>query len=256
MTTISMEPAKWFPAVQAKKDKVLTLFCLPHAGGDVINFWEWPRYLPPEVEVRCAALPGKYARSSEPHLPSFNAAVAALEQTIRPYLGKPYALFGHSMGALLAFELAHRLRDSERPPLGLFVSGMSAPHRFTSDRDSRRMTNQEILEFLRDTDGIPEEMLVEEGAMLTVIPAVRHDLLLCDTYSYAHSQPLNCATSVFGGREDDFDAESLDAWREAVGPRCRVSWFDGGHMFILTRPQEVTDAITSSLIGLARSAGA
>lgn len=253
MTSISMEPAKWFPALQAKKESALTLFCLPHAGGDVINFWDWPRHLPPELEVRCAALPGKYARSSELHLPSFDDAVRALEQTIRPYLGKPYALFGHSMGALLAFELAHRLRQSSTPPLGLFVSGMSAPHEFTSERNSQRMTDQEILEFLRDTDGIPEEMLVAEGAMLAVIAAVRNDLLLCDTYAYSHAQPLDCPTSVFGGREDSFDAESLDAWREVVGPRCRISWFDGGHMFVMTQPREVTNAITSGIIGLARN---
>ena len=103
-------------------------FCFPHAGGAASVFRGWPQYTGGELEIYAAQLPGRATRQSEPPITDFDALTDAAVRDILPLLGRPFVLFGHSMGALVAFEAAHRLRELNlEPPVHLFVSGEPAP---------------------------------------------------------------------------------------------------------------------------------
>ena len=225
--------SRWFPMLQANQKKTrLTLICFPHAGGDVINYWPWEQTLSPNIELRGVSLPGKYGRSREKALPNFSLAVDALERTVRPLLHRPYALFGHSMGALLAFELARRLQGLGLPPVRLFVSGMKAPQLYNVDPVNSALDDAGLIELLRDLNGTPEEMLLVPEMMRLILPALRQDLALCDSYEYVRASPLECPVSVFAGRHDDANPDAIDAWHNVAANPCKIRWFDGGHMFL------------------------
>ena len=252
----SVDPSRWFPTPNRSPDASFTLFCLPHAGGDIINFWTWPRLMPLGVELRCAALPGKFGRSSEPAMTTFDAALDMLERTIQPYLDRPYAIFGHSMGALLAFELTRRLQHSARPPLHLFASGMVAPDRYRPEHDLAAMTDSEVIEFLREMNGTPDELLTDPGAMRVILPAVRNDFALCHSYAYVPAARIACPMTVLAGRQDKMGLADVEPWCDAAGAGCRVAWFDGDHMFVKSSAAAVLGVIAAELIPLSLNASA
>src|ERR1043166_8527346 len=192
----------------------LRLFCFPYAGGGAEIYRLWPQNLPSEVEVCVAQLPGRGTRLREQPFTSLDALVEAATEAIAPWLDKPFALFGHSMGAMISFELARRLRDQDGPqPAHLFVSGRRAP----------QLPNNEPI-----TYNLPEAELGQILLRLTGTPKA-----VVQTYVYRPDVPLDCPLTAFGGlRDSEVSREQVEAWREQTTSEFALRMLPGGHFFL------------------------
>lgn len=214
------------------------LFVFPHAGAGA-RAYRLAAYLPDTVEVCTVQLPGRENRFAEPALTSLDDAVAVLAPLIADHTDLPYAFFGHSMGALIAFETARRLRAlGARLPDRLFLSGMRAPG--LPDRDPRHTLPDDKLLATADFDGVPAE--VRE----LLLPLLRADLTLCETYTYRAEAPLPCALTVLAGADDDsVDETELDGWREHTRADFALHLFpDAPHLYVRGAQRQLAETIT------------
>lgn len=225
----------WFLAWHRKPQARVRLFCFPYAGGGASLFRSWPELVPPELEICPVQLPGRENRLGDPpfsHLPALTEALAA---ALSPYLEMPYALFGHSMGALISFELARYLRRTGQHsgPLALFVSGHRAPHLPPLTPPIYHLPDDEFLAKLRHLQGTPEAVLQNEELLHVLMPLLRADFTLCETYTYHEERALHCPLYAFGGLQDaDTPAETITAWRKQTDVRFQQRFFSGGHFFL------------------------
>jgi medium-chain acyl-[acyl-carrier-protein] hydrolase len=212
----------------------LRLFCFPYAGGSSLIFRNWQGNLPPAVEVCPVQLPGRGNRLREPVFTQAQPLVRALAEGLLPHVDVPFAFFGHSMGAMLSFELARHLRREHNvEPRHLFVSGRRAPQVPSFEAPTYDLPTAEFIEALRHLNGTPPEVLSQSELMQKMIPLLRGDFEVCDTYSYTPEPPLSCPITVFGGLQDTgVKREHLDAWREQTGAAFFLRMLPGDHFFL------------------------
>lgn len=212
----------------------LRLFCLPYAGGAASIYRQWPQHLPAMVEVCPVQLAGRGNRMREPPITHSSVLVEQLASAMRPLLDKPYALFGHSMGALICFELARRLRREGMPaPVHLFVSGRRAPQRPDNETLRYLLSDADLKEHLRLLNGTPRELLEHPELMELMLPLLRADLEVNENYNYTDEPPFDCPVSAYGGLQDlEVSREDLDAWREHTASAFNLRLFDGDHFFL------------------------
>jgi len=228
----------------------LRLFCLPYAGGGAAAYRAWADGLPPEIEVCRIELPGRGSRFAEPRFKSAAELVRAAADGLRPHLDPPFALFGHSMGALLAFELARELRRRGRPlPALLLVAGHEAPQCPDPDPPLSHLPDSEFVEEIRRRyDGIPAEVLAEPELLDLLLPVLRDDVALLERYRYSEEPPLDCPISCLGGEEDRrVSRESLEAWRDQTVRSFALRLIPGGHFFIESARAAVLRAVGEDL---------
>ena len=225
--------AAWFTITTPKQQADMRLFCFPYAGGNITLFHNWSRQLPGSVEVCAAQLPGRGNRMRETPFTSLRPLVESLGEAIGPLLQKPFAFFGHSMGALIAFELTRYLRrEKGLSPRHLFVSGRRAPHVPKRESPIHDLPQPEFIEELRRLDGTPSEVLEHPELMELMIPLLRADFAMVDTYEYVPEPPLECGITAYGGLQDhEVDRESLEAWRDCTQGRFILRMLPGGHFF-------------------------
>lgn len=229
----------------------LRLFCFPYAGGTAAAYRSWTEALPPQVDVCPIQLPGRGSRFREAPFRRAPDLVRAAADALRPHLDLPFALFGHSMGALVAFELAREMRRrSWASPVLLAVSGHHAPQRPDPEPPVAHLPDAEFLEQIRERyDGIPEEVLAEEELLKLVLPMLRADVLVLESHPYAEESPLDCALSCFGGEQDRHTKrEDLEAWREQTRGPFTLRTFPGGHFFIDSAREAVLSALSEHLL--------
>ena len=233
------------PAPQA----ALRLFCLPYAGGGAYIYRDWVEHLPAKVEVCPIQLPGRGNRLREAPLTRMTPLVEAIAEAITPMLDKPFAIFGHSMGALIGFELARFLgREHAKAPSHLFVSGRSAPQIRDADKRTYDLPEPEFIEELRRLNGTPQEVLEHPELMQMMIPILRADFETIQTYEYQAGQPLDCPIVAMGGIQDpDVSRQDLDAWREQTEGPFTLRMFPGGHFLINTARPMLLQAIAKEL---------
>lgn len=229
----------WFICPKPRIQSRLRLFCFPYSGSGSSIFFQWPENLPADVEVWLAQLPGRGNRLKEPPFSRLSALVEVVAENIYALLNQPFALFGHSMGALVCFELARYLRKVGRPePVHLFVSGRGAPHVPGTGAPIHELPEPEFIEELKSMHGMAPEVLASEELMQLLIPILRADFSVCETYDYQEEQPLNCSISAYGGLQDDgVNSDQLDAWRDLTGGSFLLHMFPGDHFFINTARQ-------------------
>lgn len=235
------KPIRWF-VPQAVPGAVprRRLFCIPFAGGGTVVFHGWARDLPHDLELCAVLLPGREARLSEPAFADLGQLVPALADALHGHLDMPFALFGHSVGALIAFELARELRRrGVRPPEHLFASAFRAPSRPNVNRVMHSLTDTELIHELRGYGGVPEAVFESRELLELVLPTVRADFALHETYLHRAEAPLDTPMTVFGGlRDEKVQPEHLQGWREHTTARFRQEMFDGDHFFLRSfRPQ-------------------
>lgn len=212
----------------------LRLFCLPYAGGGAGIFQGWSTGLPADIEVCPVQLPGREIRMMEPAFRHIDPLVDTLVPALLPYLDRPYAMFGHSMGALIAFEVARRLTGRHGlPPRWLFVSGHRAPQLPDPDPPIHHLPDEQFIAELRRLKGTPEEILQHAELMQLLLPRLRADLALAETYTYRADAPLACPISAFGGsRDSEVSLAELEAWHEQTTDRFRSRLIPGDHFFL------------------------
>src|SRR6185295_8097027 len=169
----------------------IRLFCFPYAGGNSSVFHDWGRQLPGYMKVKAVELPGRLYRFKEPPIDRIARLVPTLMRELRPWLTFPLALFGHSLGALIAFEFAREMRRAGLPPpVHLFASSYPAPQLPRSDVSAHTLSEPLFLK--RVSSLLPREVMMNKELLSTILPTLRSDFALCETYEYAHEPPLDC----------------------------------------------------------------
>lgn len=211
----------------------LRLLCFHPAGGGPSMFRGWPAGLPEDIEVLAVQLPGREARLSEACLTTYRSAIEQLGAALRPYLDRPYALFGHSMGALLAYGVAVTAgRHGERRPTRLLVSGCPGPGSVPAEPGRADRPDEELIADLRSMGGTPEGVFADRDLLDLILPTLRADFALCDSYRRPDGPRLDCPVSVFGGEDDTVRPEDLQRWSGATHGSTTVRTFPGGHFFL------------------------
>jgi len=248
-SSFSSARSKWFMVYQHNSAATLRLFCFPYGGGNSAAFHAWPGLLSKNVEVWCALLPGRGVRLGEKPITDLRIMVEELKNAIRPLLEKPYALFGHSMGALLAFELARGLQTLGLPlPRHIFLSGHPAPHLPKHGKKRHMLSDDEFVEDVKKLGGIPKELANNKEALEILLPALRADIRAYETHRYVDGPPLPCSTSAFGGLQDvDVPRDSLEQWRSLVSGSFSVQMFPGDHFFLNSARESVTEQVARKL---------
>jgi medium-chain acyl-[acyl-carrier-protein] hydrolase len=225
----------WVRRAARRRPARLTLFCLPFAGGGAAAFRDWPRLLPPDVEVCPVHLPGREDRFREPAIVQVDVLADELLEGLAPHIDRPFGLFGHSMGGLIAFELARRLRGAGFEPSWFFASGSTAPHLPRRGPTRHRLPQDEFVAAIRELNGVPPALVDNPEVMDLMLPTLRRDFTLVETYRYRPKAPLPCPVVVFGGRDDpEVAPEDLEAWREHAAGRFEVHVLPGDHFFLAT----------------------
>ncbi|MCA6119373.1 thioesterase [Bradyrhizobium sp. WSM 1738] len=239
----------------------MRLLCLPYSGGSAMIYARWRRLLPSWVDVHPVEWPGRGARMDEPLATDPRLLASQLARELGAQLDGPYALFGHSLGAVIAFELAHSLIDHGAPaPSILFASGAEAPAVRDGSKWRLPLSDEALLHELRNLRGTPDEALSNAELMRSALPVLRADFLMCGAYVYRPRHQLPCPVHVFGGTEDETSHEALEAWRQETSASFRLDMLPGHHFFIHTQQAELIDLIGAALsrqsgrsIGLHRS---
>ena len=203
----------------------------------------------PGVEVLAAQLPGREQRLSETPLRHMEEAVPAALEALAPRLDRPFAFYGHSLGALFAYELTRALRDRGGPlPVHLFASGSRAPHMPLPEDPVHVLRGEAFLERLGNLGGTPPEVLAHRELMDLFTPMLLADFHLSETYRRPAADPLPVPLTALGGREDgEVRPERLEAWRDQTRETFDLRWYPGGHFFLHERRDEVLSAVRRAL---------
>ena len=225
------------------------LFCFPYAGGGASIFRKWSDSLPPYVEVCPIQLPGREDRLKEAPFTHISPLVQTLTQVLRPYLSIPFAFFGHSMGALISFELARQLRAQQEPdPVHLFISGRRAPQIRDRNPLIHTLPQPEFLEELRQLNGTPKVVLENSELMQLFSPILRADFSICGTYTYLEQSPLDCSISAFGGIEDTEETPDLiENWSTQTHSSFSLQMLPGDHFFVNTSQALLLEMLSGEL---------
>jgi medium-chain acyl-[acyl-carrier-protein] hydrolase len=224
---------RWIVRYRQNEQARLRLFCFPYAGGGASIFRPWVDALPPEVEICGIQLPGRESRLGEQAYTRLTPLIQALEGAISPYLDRPFAFYGHSMGALLSFELARQLRRTQdKLPVCIYLAAYRAPQLPNPNIKIYHLPS-EVFKVVLRADGIPDTILKNEELMQAILPTLRADFELCDTYEFRDEPPLACPFLIFGGLEDvRVRAADLEAWPVHSSAECHLSMLPGSHFFL------------------------
>lgn len=215
----------------------LRVVCFAHAGAGAAMFRTWPDALPAGIELVCPSLPGRDARAAEQPLADMPSVVARVAADVSPFLTMPYCLFGHSLGALVAFELAHELgHRGARPPVRLFVAAQRAPRLPHPQAPIYALPDADFLAGVqRRHDALPAALLADPEMKRYLTRLLRADFTLVETYRSVRSDRISCPITVFGGREDTAVSPALlPGWAEETSASCETVLLPGSHFFFRT----------------------
>ena len=239
----------WLIRPYPKPQASLRLFCFPYAGAGASIFYPWAKQLPAEIELCAIQLPGRENRLRESPLNRLKEVVQSLVPLLKPYLDLPFAFFGHSMGALISFELTRELRRQNYSlPFHLFVSGRKAPQLLDLEPPIHHLPDAQFIEKIKNFQGTPEAIWQDNQLIEQFIPILRADFTILETYFYGNEAPLNCPINVFGGIKDPKVKEAeLSAWQQQTQAAFNLKMFPGDHFFIHSQKRELLQVLSTQL---------
>lgn len=241
-------PDPWLPFRKPRPSAKLRLFCFPYASGGASLYRAWPAALPADVEVCAVQLPGREGRIAEPPFTAMTKLVPAVADALTPYLDLPFALFGHSMGSIISFELCRELRRRKAPmPFQLIASGCHSPD--LPDRDVIHDKPDEVIfHHLGVLGGISKAALDNPELMAMVLPLIRADGSITETYVFTEEEPLDVPLTAFGGKRDPKAThETIEAWRPHSRGPVSTEYFPGDHFFLNSDRDQVVAAVSRIL---------
>ena len=242
---------RWLPhcRLNAGQPKV-RLFCFPHAGGTARVFDKWPGRLPWTVQMCAVQLPGREMRLNEPAVTRMTQLVDELSKALLPWIDRPVALFGHSLGAKIAFEFARRIQAApgEIEIAHLFVSGANAPHLCSAEVSVYDLPDDEFVQRLRHFRGTPREVLEDPSLMRFLAPRLRSDFELDGTYRFEPGEKLSCPVTAWAGETDDLaPPTSVKEWGGYTTGPFQFRALKGAHFALYEREAEVLPEIRRAL---------
>lgn len=238
-----MSPAvtgAWFVTPAANAHCEVRLICFPFAGGGTLTYRGWPGMLDSRVEVVAVQLPGRDRRRAEEPIPSIMSVVVQVADAIEAHLDRPYLLCGHSMGAVLAFEMSRELRRRGlRQPDGVIVSARRAPHLPDPGPVMHTLSDRDFKARLKGMNGTPPEVLESDELMDLVLPMLRADFQACETHEYTDEPPMEYPLLAMGGDADpDVEPESVEAWHRYTTGEFEAVIMRGDHFVIQNHAEE------------------
>ncbi|MGA8117312.1 MAG: alpha/beta fold hydrolase [Actinocatenispora sp.] len=242
------DPDAWVRRFHPSPDAAVRLICLPHAGGSAPFFFPVSAALSPGIEVLAVQYPGRQDRRREPLIDSIAALSDATYEAVLPHTDRPFALFGHSMGATVAFELGRRLEAEGRQPVHVFASGRRAPSRQLFETVHQR-DDEGIIADLRTLSGTDQRIFGDDEIMRSVLPAIRNDYKAAETYRFEPGGgTLHCPVSVLVGDDDPkVDLDAANAWQDHTTGECTVTVYPGGHFYLVEHAPAVLALISDRL---------
>jgi surfactin synthase thioesterase subunit len=238
----------WAPYYRPRPDARVRLICLPYAGGSASVYHSWPDALPTDVDVCGVQLPGRETRIHEPPVAKMDQLVPMLLDALRPWFDLPFALFGHSMGALVGFEMARELRQrGERMPIHLFASGCHAPQ-YPDPAVVYDLPDAEFLDYLRSINGLSDAVLDNKELISMMLPMMRADAEVTETYTCQPIAPFGFPITAFAGLEDPMTTHAeVEGWRQHTTERFALAYFPGDHWFLQSARDEILQAVVKNL---------
>jgi medium-chain acyl-[acyl-carrier-protein] hydrolase len=231
-------------------NKIL-LFCIPYAGGSAVIFNKWKQYLDPNIELIPVELAGRGRRIHEGLYKDVSEVTEDVFKLIKEKIVEsPYALFGHSLGSMISYELAQKIRSLCLPePVHIFFSGRSAPHSKRNDRKIYHLMNDEnFKKEIIQLGGTPSEFFEHPELMELFIPFLKNDFRLAEMEMHDTTiRPFNRSITVFLGKDDDLTPEQIDGWKKHTNQVCNVHYFNGGHFFLHHETEQIVKAINKAL---------
>ncbi|WP_327136031.1 alpha/beta fold hydrolase (plasmid) [Streptomyces sp. NBC_01343] len=250
MTETLQGTSAWIRRFQPSPDAPHRLVCFPHAGGAATFWFPMAQALAPQVDVLAVQYPGRQDRRSEPCIEDIETLAAHAAEEVLAWSDRPVTLFGHSMGAMVAFETARRLEELGRPPAGLVVSGMRAPSRARggSGRAGTAETAEELVAGILRLQGTDAAVLDDPELVRMILPTIRSDYKAAESYRWRPGPPLRTPIAVLTGTEDPHvDAEQAAAWREHTAGPFSLTVFTGGHFFLNEHADDVRKVVTDHI---------
>ncbi len=242
------EKDAWIPFRKPNPSAKVRLFCFPYAGGGASVYRQWGQQLPPEIDVCAVQLPGRESRLREEPISDMATMAELLSRALSPYMDMPFALFGYSMGAGIAHALTRTLAEVGREPFLLMAAARRAPH-LPVEELIHGLPREEFKRKLQQLGGTPKEAFEHEELMDLLLPLLRADLQLNDTYCQPQTPSIGCAVSAYGGLLDQRVPQGgVESWRESTTGSFRLRMFEGGHFFIRDSASEVMSAVAEDLL--------
>lgn len=240
----------WVLSPRPNPQATLRLFCFPYAGVGPSVYRPWLTALPGHIEAKLIQLPGREGRWREPALTSIADIADLVARALVPHLDAPFAFYGHSLGALISFEVTRRLRAAGSPlPRQLFLGAHRGPHLPNPHPPMAHLGDVAFVDEIRKRyDGIPQAVLDNPELLELMLPCLRADFTAFETYQYREERPLECAISAFGGDQDGYvRTHEVAGWREQTIGRFRMRVVPGNHFFLQTQRDQVLAAVIDDL---------
>lgn len=238
----------WIRRYQPAPQSRLRLVCLPHAGGAASYFLRFSQAFPSSVEVVAVQYPGRQDRRTERCIDNIAGLADEVFLALQPWADRPLALFGHSLGAVVGFEVARRFEAQPgATPIGLFASARRAPSLPSTDR-IHLLSDDEIVAEIQRLDGTQSQLLMDEELLRMVLPAIRADYKAIETYAYQPGARIGCPiTALVGDRDHKVAVDDARLWREQTRAEFDCQVFPGGHFYLAECQNQVVDAVLDRL---------
>jgi len=228
----------------------MILFCLPYAGGSEAIYYKWKKFLNPSIELVPMALKGRGKRFSETFYENLEQAVDDIFEKYKDKIGEDdYAIYGHSMGSLLAYELYYKICKSKlRKPIHIFFSGYKAPSIISKRENIYTLSDNDFIKKVMKLGGTPKELMDNQVLLQIFLPIIRNDFKNIESYTYEKKEnKIECDVSILNGKQDSINLKEILAWKNHVCREFNIYNFEGNHFYINSNVENITDIINDTL---------